>query len=184
MVTTKRTTVEELERDGVPDGLWELIAGRLVEVTPAGGEASSIGAVVSYHLTDYVLPHRLGRVYGADGGFVLYYGQPREMIRVPDVAFVRTERVPPPEERARFPRLAPDLVVEVISPDDRGSGVAAQAAMWLEAGVPLLWVVDPPARSVRGHAPDQATRVLGGGDELDGGAVLPGFRVLVRELFP
>ena len=54
MVTTKRITVDDLERDGMPDGLWELIDGRIVEGAPAGGEASSIGAVVSYYLTDHV----------------------------------------------------------------------------------------------------------------------------------
>jgi len=181
MVTTKRTTVEELERDGGPDGLWELIDGELFEVTPAGGEASSVGAMIGYFLTSHVRANRLGQVYGADGGFVPF--PDRETLCAPAVAFVRTERVPPPPEHDRFLRLAPDLAVEVVSPYDRPGEVAAKAAMWLDAGVRLLWVVDPRARTVAVHVPNQAARVLGMGDDLDGGDVLPDFRVPVAELF-
>jgi Uma2 family endonuclease len=183
MVTTKRITVEDLERDGVPEGRWELIAGELVEMVPSGGEASTRGMWIGTLLSNHVVPSGLGRVYGADGGFVLYPGQSNEMIRVPDVAFVVAERVPPPPEHARFLRLAPDLAVEVVSPSDRPAEVTEKAAMWLAAGVRLLWVVDPRARTVAVHVPDQAVRVLGVGEELEGGDVLPGFRVAVTELF-
>ena len=183
MVTTKRITVEDLERDGVPDGLWELIDGRLVEVTPAGSDASNRGTLVSYYLTDHVLPRRLGRVYGANGGCVLFQGQSNEMIRVPDAAFVRADRVPPPAERARFLRIPPDLVVEVISPHDSAREMADKAALWLEAGVLLVWVIDPRARTVAVHVRGRPVRVLAEGDELDGGDVLPDFRVPVAELF-
>lgn len=183
MVTTKRITVDDLERDGVPAGLWELIDGRIVEVAPAGGEASSRGMWIGTLLSNHVVPQRLGRVYGADGGFVLYPRETNEMLRVPDVAFVRADRVPPPEQHARFLRLAPDLVVEVVSPNDSVREVADKAAMWLTAGVRLAWVVDPRARTVATYAPDQSVRVLGEGDDLDGGEVLPHFRVRVSELF-
>ena len=183
MVTAKRITVDDLERDGVPDGLWELIDGRIVEVTPAGGEASARAMWIGTLLSNHVLPWRLGRVYGADGGFVLYHGQPNEMLRVPDVAFVRADRVPPPEQHARFLRLAPDLTVEVVSPHDATREVAAKAAMWLDAGVRLVWVVDPSARTVAVHASGRPLRILAPEDELDGGDVLPGFRLAVAELF-
>lgn len=183
MVTTKRITVEELEREGAPEGRWELIAGELVEMVPSGGDSSSVAATVTGYLVFHVRADNLGRVYSADGGFVLYPGQPNEMIRVPDAAFVRADRVPPPPEHARFLRLAPDLAVEVVSPNDRPEEVVAKAAMWLEAGVRLLWVVDPRSRTVAVHVPDHAVRVLGMGDDLDGGDVLPEFRVPVAELF-
>ena len=183
MATTKRITVDDLERDGMPDGLWELIDGRIVEVAPAGGEASSIGAVVSYYLTDHVRSRGLGRVYGADGGFVLYPRTEREMLRAPDAAFVRTERIPPPGLHARFLRLAPDLVVEVVSPGDSAREVAEKIAMWLEAGVRLAWVVDPESRTIAVHAPDQPVRVLKEQDDLDGGDVLPDVRVRVADIF-
>ncbi len=182
MVTTKRITVEDLERDGVPDGLWELIDGRLVEVTPAGGEASSIGVTIASHLVPDVRSRQLGGVYGADGGFVLFPG--REILRVADVAFVRGERLPAEEDQIGFLRLAPDLAVEVVSPYDRPGEVAAKTAMWLDAGVRLVWVVDPAARTVAVHAPGVPVRLLHEGDGLDGDDVVEGFRVPVAELFP
>lgn len=183
MVTTKRITVDDLERDGLPDGFWELIDGRIVEVAPAGGEASSIGVMTAALLIGHVMPRGLGRVYGADGGFVLYPRTEREMLRSPDAAFVRADRVPPPEQHARFLRLAPDLVVEVVSPGDSAREVTEKVAVWLDAGVRLAWVVDPRARTVALHTPEEPVRVLGEDDQLDGGEVLPDFRVRVADLF-
>lgn len=183
MVTTKRLTVDDLERDGMPDGLWELIDGRIVEVAPAGGEASSTAVMIASFLVPHVRASRLGRVYGADGGFVLYPGEEREMLRAPDVAFVRAERVPPPERHARFLRLAPDLVVEVVSPGDSAREVGEKVAMWLAAGVRLAWLVDPRPRTVAVHESGRPVRVLGDRDELNGGEVLPDFRVGVDDLF-
>ncbi len=182
MATTKLMTVEELEREGPPEGRWELIDGELVEMSPSGGDASFIGGWIHTLLSNHVVPRRLGRVYPADASFVLFPG--REIVRSPDVAFVRAERVPPPEQHAGFLRLAPDLVVEVVSPYDRPGEIAAKAAMWLEAGVRLVWVVDPPTRTFAVHAPGRAVQVLTEGDELDGEDVVPGFRVAVADLFP
>ena len=183
MVATKRITVDDLERDGVPDGFWELIDGRIVEVTPSGGDASTIGTVVTYLLGGHVYPRKLGRLYGADGGFVLYPGEEREVLRAADVAFVRADRVPPAEVHARFLRLPPDLVVEVVSLHDAATEVAAKARFWIDAGVRLAWIVHPRQRSVTVYEEGRETRVLGLDQELDGGDVLPGFRVSVSDLF-
>jgi len=183
MVATKRTTVDDLERDGVPDGLWELIDGRIVAVPPAGGEASTRGLWTGTLLANHVVPNGLGRVYGADAGFVLYPGEEREMLRVPDAAFVRADRLPPPEQHARFLRVVPDLVVEVVSLHDVPSEVAAKARMWIEAGVRLAWVVDPRRRTVAVYRPGREPSLLDLEDDLDGGDVLPGFRVPIAELF-
>ena len=181
MATTKLWTVEELEREGPPEGRWELIDGELVEMSPSGRTATKLAVWIAHLLLGFVTPRRLGEVYGADGGFVLFPG--RELIRVPDVAFVRAERVPP-ADHAGFLRLAPDLVVEVVSPHDRPGAVTEKASMWLEAGVRLVWVVDPPTRTVAVHAPGRDIQALGAGDALDGEDVVPGFRVAVANLFP
>lgn len=181
MATTRVMTVEELEREGTPEGRYELLDGRLVEVIPAGGEASDVGFVIGFHLGSHVRPRRLGRLYNAEGGFVLFPG--RDLVRAADVAFVRADRLPPRPQRRGFLRLAPDLVVEVVSPSDRIADVVEKAMMWLDAGVRLVWVVDPDERSVTVYGPDRVPRGLGVGDELDGGAVLPDFRVAVAELF-
>jgi Uma2 family endonuclease len=180
MATTKPWTVEELERDP-PEGRWELVDGELVEMAPSGGEASTVGGTVVYFLNAHVRPRKLGKVYSADGGFVIFPG--RELLRAPDAAFVKADRLAAGRPAVGFERVVPDLVVEVVSPGDRPGEVAAKVAEYLAAGVRLIWVLEPRPRTVTVHPAGQAPRVLGEGDELDGGEVLPGFRVAVAELF-
>lgn len=180
MVATQPLTVEAFETMPL-EGRWELIDGELVEMSPSGEEASSIGLTIGAIVWSHVRAHRLGRVYGADGGFVLF--PDRDTVRAPDVAFVRKDRVPHGEARKHFARLAPDLAVEVLSPTDRPSDVVAKVEMYQEAGVPLIWLVDPEVQSVTVIAAGETTRVLRSTETLDGGAVLPGFSVPVAELF-
>src|SRR5215217_7913339 len=180
MVATRPLTIEEFET--FPhEGRWELIDGAPVEMTPSADESSSVGATILGLLWSHVHAGRLGRLYGADGGFVLFPDRPT--VRVPDVAFVRAERAPQGQARRSFPRLAPDLVVEVLSPSDRASEVVAKLEMYQEAGVPLIWLVDPDKETITIIAAGQPTRVLRAGDTLDGGDVLTGFSVPVGEIF-
>src|SRR5215212_4893925 len=130
-------------------------------------ESSSIGATIIGLLGSFIRPRGLGRLYGADGGFVLFPDRPT--VRVPDVAFVRAERAPQGKARRSFPRLAPDLVVEVLSPSDRASEVVAKLEMYQEAGVPLIWLVDPEKLTVTVIESGRSTRVLQAADTLDGG---------------
>jgi Uma2 family endonuclease len=183
MATTtasRRMTVEELEQTPL-EGRYELIDGELVEMSPSGDRASSTAATVTIHLGNHVLPRRLGRIYGADAGFVLF--PDRVLVRVPDVSFVRAERLPSEADRDRFARLAPDLAVEVVSPTDRMTDVVAKVMMYQDAGVPLVWVIDPRERWVMVYEGDRPIRLLREGEELDGGNVLPEFRVPVADLF-
>src|SRR5215207_2712416 len=137
MVVTRPITIQEFET--MPrEGRWELIDGEPIEMTPSADESSSTGATLLGFLAQRVRAGRLGRLYGADGGVVLF--PDRETVRVPDVAFVRAERMPQGQARKCFPRLAPDLVVEVLSPSDRPSEVVAKLEMFQEAGVPLIWL--------------------------------------------
>jgi Uma2 family endonuclease len=144
MVAT-RTTVAEFEATCGDDRV-ELIDEEIVEIVPSSGGSSSLAMTIGYLLGMHVRPRKLGRIYGADAGFVLF--PDRETVRVPDVAFVRAERMPEGEGRWHVPRLAPDLAVEVLSPTDRARDVRAKVAMCHEAGVPLVWVVDPQAQTV------------------------------------
>ncbi|MFT4041111.1 MAG: Uma2 family endonuclease [Thermomicrobiales bacterium] len=91
--------------------------------------------------------------------------------------------MPQGESLLHFARLAPDLAVDVISPSDRARDITAKVAMYQEAGVSLVWVVDPDPQTVTVFAPEQEPRTLGVSDELDGGEVLPEFRVAVAEFF-
>jgi len=180
MVATRPITIEEFETFPF-EGRWELIDGAPVEITPSADESSSIGATIITLLGSFVRPRGLGRLYGADGGFVIFPDRPT--VRVPDAAFVRAERAPQGQARRSFPRLAPDLVVEVLSPSDRASDVVAKLEMYQEAGVPLIWLVDPEQTTITVIASGKLTRVLQSNDTLDGGDVLPGFTVPVAEIF-
>jgi Uma2 family endonuclease len=144
-------------------------------------ESSNISATVVILVGQHVRANRLGRVYTAEGGFVLF--PDRATVRAPDVAFVRAGRVPHREARKHFSRLAPDLAVEVLSPSDRPSEVVAKVEMFQEAGVPLIWLVDPDSRTVTVLAAGQTMKVLQASDTLDGGDVLPDFSVQVAEFF-
>jgi Uma2 family endonuclease len=180
MVVTRHVTVEEFATMPL-EGRWELIDGEPVHMPASADESSSIGATIIGFLAPFVRSRGLGRVYGADGGFVLF--PDRATVRVPDVAFVRAERVPQGQARKSFPRLAPDLVVEVLSPSDSTSEVVAKMAMYQEAGVLLIWLVDPDKMTVTVIAAGSTATVLGRDDNLEGGEVLPGFSVPVAELF-
>jgi Uma2 family endonuclease len=180
MATTHLFTIADVEHSP-PDGDWELIDGELVPMPPSSFESSSLGHRIGRIVGNYVAEHDLGMMTGADGGYVLF--PDRETVRVPDVAFVRSDRLPPPGERSRFPRLAPDLAVEVLSPSDRPSDVVAKVEMYQEAGIPLIWLVDPEQTTITVIAAGRPTAVLRAGDALDGGDVLPGFTVPVATLF-
>ena len=179
MVAT-RITVDEFEAI-CGDERVELIDGVVVPMTPASSEPSRITMSVGAILWNHVRPHKLGSILSAEAGFVLF--PDRETVLAPDVAFVRAGREPQGEARWHFARLAPDLVVEVVSPSDRERDMQAKVALYQEAGVPLVWVVDPQAQTVTVLALGQAPFLLTAMDTLDGGDVLPEFRVAVAELF-
>ncbi|MCA9879537.1 MAG: Uma2 family endonuclease [Thermomicrobiales bacterium] len=179
MVAT-RITVAEFEAT-VGDDRVELIDGEIVEMPPSSDWSSSIAVTIGALLWNHVRPGKLGRLYSADGGFVLF--PDRATVRVPDVAFVRAERMPQGEARWHFARLAPDLAVEVLSPSDRDRDVRAKVAMYHDAGVPLVWIVDPRAQTVTVRALGQEPVTLTAADTLDGGDVLPDFQIEVAEIF-
>ena len=180
MTTTRLYTVADLEAFG-SDAPFILIDGRLVqEEMGSGGRASQLAGLLVTYLNIHVRPARLGRVYGADGTFVLQRNP--DTVLVPDGAFVRAERLPPGDDRG-FIELAPDIAFEVLSPSNRPTEIARKIERYLSAGTSLVWLVDGDQRTVTVHAPDAAAVTLLEGDTLDGGAVLPGFALPLAELF-
>ncbi|CAN5145933.1 MAG: Uma2 family endonuclease [Euzebyales bacterium] len=167
----------------LPDDGWryELVEGELHRMSPAGGTHGEIAATIGYHLKAFALAAGTGSTFAAETGFLL--ARDPDTVRAPDAAYVRRERLPEPRDRSGFLPLAPDLAVEVVSPSDRATAVAEKATAWLDAGVQLVWVVYPDRRMVAEHHPDGAARLLRGDDTLDGGALLPGFRLPLPELF-
>jgi len=115
----------------------------------------------------------------AETGFLL--ARDPDTVRAPDLAFVRAERAPPPS-RGYYPG-APDLAVEVLSPDDRPAYVRDKVGEWLEAGALAVWVVGPQRRTVAVHRTGEEPRLLDETETLRGGEPLPGFVLRVRDLF-
>ncbi len=172
MSTAPAITAEELARLQSPNTRTELVHGRLIIREPAGARHGRVAARLAMRLGVFVEAHDLGVVYAAETGFVLKRGP--DTVRAPDVAFVCKARVPDPEP-VSFAEFAPDLVVEVLSPDDRPGEVLAKVADWLRAGARLVWVVDPARRLVRVYHEDGAEAVVRGDGPITGGEVLPGF---------
>ena len=181
MSTTKPMTAADLL--ALPDDGWryELIEGVLHRMPPAGGEHGEIETAFIIHMGLHVATHRTGKVYPGDTGF--FFSHEPEIILVPDVAFVRTARLPPPSERTGLLNVIPDLVVEIVSPSDRRQDVVDKVALYLAHGVPLVWVAYPKTRTVVAHRPGQEPQTFGSGDVLEADDIVPGFRLPVAEIF-
>lgn len=180
--THKRPTIETADalETMEPDGYrYDLIRGVLHQMSPAGARHGELSAELARHLANFVAAGRIGKVYGAETGFRLA----DDTVLGPDVAFVAMERLPPLEERDGFLRLAPDLAVEIVSPWDRARYVNDKVMEYLDAGVRLVWVVEPKRRTVTAYGADRIARVLRESDTLEGGDVLPGFRLPLLDLF-
>jgi Uma2 family endonuclease len=178
MVVTKRISTEEFAVTS-RDGLWELIDGVPVEVTPSSDRSGWVSGRVFSRLERFVDDHDLGWAFPPETGFVLF--DDRATVRSPDAAFVRRDRLPGFTDR--FVPVAPDLAAEVLPPSGNMVDAMSKVTMYLQAGVRLIWLVDPAERTITIFRPDAAPKVLGDGDTLEGGEVLPGFSVPVAELF-
>lgn len=149
-------------------------------MTPAGGEHGEIGIELAYLLKTHVRESKLGRVYGADTGFLLERNP--DTVRAPDAAFVRNDRLSGGSPKGFIP-FAPDLAFEVLSPTDTASEIADKAAQYLDAGCGCVVVVDPGKRTITKYMSDARFKVYRTGDQFDGAPVLPGFQFSVSDLF-
>lgn len=172
-------TAEELLHLALPNARAELVRGKLVVREPAGYQHGHVAATALIVLGTYVRARLLGRVFAAETGFTL--SRAPDTVRAPDVAFVSTARLLPTETRG-FAPLAPDLVLEVVSPDDRPGDVLEKVADWLRAGTSVVWIVDPARRTGQVYRADGTIALLTATDEFDGETVLPGFRVGLASL--
>lgn len=181
MATTQLLTAEDLEAMPSANNRYELIRGELTPMSPTGGRHGKITVKLSTPLAVHASRHGLGDVFGAETGFVL--ASDPDIVLAPDVAFVATDRIPADDELDRFLRLAPDLAVEVVSPSDTATEVFDKVLTYLDTGVRLVWIIEPRRRTVTVWAADRTGKVLTETDNLDGGDVLPDFRLPVSEIF-
>lgn len=180
-------TAEDLLR--MPDDAWryELVQGRLVRMPPAGLEHGAISVDLATAIRTFVHEQRLGRVFGAETGFLVSAPDDPDTVLAPDLAFIAASRVPRHGTRdwVGFARLAPDLVVEIASPSQSRRAVSAKARQWLDAGVRIVWVVRPSSRQVDVWEQDRnpEVRTIQGEEQLVGGNVLPGFSYDLTQLW-
>lgn len=159
--------------------LCELVDGVLVE-KGVGYFESRLGAVLIWYLESFVRRRRLGIVVGADAHTRLRPG----LIRMPDVAFVRKERLPKGKvPRTAIASLPPDLAVEIMSRSNTQRELDRKRREYFDAGVRLVWQVYPRRKIVRVYSTADEFVELGEDDTLDGGDVLPGFSLSISEWF-
>jgi Uma2 family endonuclease len=179
---TRAITADELFR--MPDDgfhKYELVAGKLRTMTPAGSLHGVVGMRLAAAILVHVDQHRLGVVFAADTGFKLASNP--DTVRAPDIAFVSRARIPASGIPEAFWLGAPDLAVEVLSPTDVRSEVAEKIEEYIEAGVKQVWFVEPSERRLTIHRPGMRPQVLDEHDTLDGGDLLPGFQYPLSRLF-
>ena len=161
---------------------YELIDGKLVEKN-VGTLASWVGGEINRLLGNFCHEHRVGWVFNAEASYQCFSDRPN-LVRKPDVSFVRLGRLPKEEIPEGHTGIPPDLAVELVSPKDLFYEVDRKTSEYLQAGVRLVWVANPDTRIVYIYRKDGSIVGLREADELTGGDVLPGFRCRVRDLFP
>lgn len=171
-------TVEEFAALPADGRFYELVEGRIVPMTPADSFHSAVAMRIGRLLDSFVDDSGIGTVTGEQGGYRLTSDP--ATVRAPDVAFIRAERQRKP---GAFFEDAPDLAVEVLSPDDTASGVRAKIKEYFAAGARLVWIVDLPQREITVYRTGNDAHILTEADTLDGGDVLPGFSTPVRKIF-
>ena len=178
--TTDFMTAEQLERTRIPGKSTELVRGRLVVTEPPGTYHGKIAGRLIVRVGAFVETHRLGEVFGQDTGFRIASNP--DTVRAPDLAFIAADRLAQVGKRGYAP-VVPDLVAEVLSPEDRPGEVLGKIAEWLGAGVRLAWVLDADKQIAHVHRPDGSLAVVGIDAALEGEGLLPGFQLLLTELY-
>jgi Uma2 family endonuclease len=161
----------------------ELVKGTLIVREPVGGAHAGVLFELSVAFGVYLRTTNpvAGRVLVGDPGFWLAHDP--DTVRAPDLAFLSTERLEGGKIGEGFLQGVPDLAVEIRSPHDRAGALLQKVGEWLEAGTPLVWVIDPRRKSAQIFHADGTVVLVGPNDALDGTPVLPGFVLPLASLW-
>ena len=160
---------------------YELVKGQLLKMAPTGYEHGVRTVELTTILHSFIKAHDLGVVCAAETGFLLT--QNPDTVRAPDIAFISRQRVQQAGRVKSYWLGPPDLAVEVTSPGDTVREVENKVAEWLEAGTRMVWVVSSKFRMVTSYTSLTDVRTFTEKDILDGGDVVPGFKINVGEIF-
>jgi Uma2 family endonuclease len=162
------------------DVLYELVDGRLVAVN-VSAESSFISGKIIQLLSNQCGSPPIAHAFPQHG--YTCFPAKRDRMRRPDVSLILAARMTPDLFEEGFTSIRPDLAIEVISPKDRVYDLEEKLDDYRDAGIPLIWLIYPPARRVRVLRLEGPPSELGPGDELTGENILPGFRCRVADLF-
>jgi Uma2 family endonuclease len=177
----KLLTAEEFfQKYAHEDGRYELVKGRVIEMTPPGGIHGAVVVNITGALWYYLREHPIGRLF-VESGFILE--RRPDTVRGPDVSFVITEHLPTTGVPKAFFEGTPDLAIEVVSPSNTAAQVNAKVREYLRNGAQQVWVAYPDERAVAVHHKDGRVQRYEEGDALEGDALLPEFTLVVREVF-
>ena len=168
----------------VPAGLsgYELVDGQLVPVMQASLLHARLLVEVARRLANHVIDHGLPGTVFSDGGVVLRLLRDPERMRAPDVMYVENSKLEGTNPERLF-RVVPDLAIEIDLTGGKKPGGERRIQEYLEAGVRLVWAIDPETKTAMSYRPDGSTRLIGEDEELDGEEVVRGFRLLMAYLF-
>ena len=160
-------------------GRFELLDGKLTRMSPASNDHGYVGLRIATALQNFAAPQRLGLVYDSSTGFRL---DPDNVLS-PDVSYASREWVQNSNTQpGEFFQGVPELAIEVISPSERKSRIRSKVTKYFTCGTRLVWLVYPRKKSVEVYtSPDRLIALTSG--DLDGGDVLPGFRLSLSEIF-
>jgi Uma2 family endonuclease len=180
-VEARRITADELL--AMPDDSMrrELVLGELRVMMAPGFRHGRVALEVARVLANYVKEHGLGVVVAAETGFVL--ARDPDTVRAPDAAFIAKDRADAVGDTAKYWPGAPDLAVEVVSPEDRPREVVEKALAWLAAGTIAVLVLDPAKQTATIYRAGGEARLHTGEDTLDLSDAVPGFTVALVPLF-
>lgn len=182
---TERTMPVLLEPEDLlrlPDGdHYELIDGVPKEKS-MGAESDRIALRLGGRLDQFCLQTQSGLAFGSQTGFQCFPGRPN-MMRMPDASFVAAGKIPGDQSPKGYIKVAPDIAVEVVSPNETYEEVEAKVADYRSAGVKLIWIVSPESRTVVIRRLDGTCAEVGATGQLSGEDVLSGFVCPVAELF-
>ncbi len=181
VIEKSQITLEEL-LSSEDAGRYEIVDGQLVEV-----HVSNLSTVVSSNLLTllrtYCRAQGLGEVLDANA-YYQCFGEDANRARKPDVSYVSRERLPPDWLEENYFRIPPDLAVEVISTNDTAPEVRKKIEEYLQAGVKMVWEIEPETRTLLIHRLDGTRQMLHDQDTLSGENVVPGFACKVAEFLP
>lgn len=160
---------------------FELIAGELRVMSPAGWQQGAIAGNFHSILGSFIRQKNLGKVFGAETGFQLQADP--DTVRAPDFAFIANKRIPKKLPKTSYWPGAPDLAVEILSPSDRTGEVDEKINEWLSAGAQTVWAVDPKLQIVIIHQAGKPAQIRSVDEVLEGDPVVPGFSCPVGEIF-